>query len=254
MSAWMILAAKRDQPGLFNRKRPNVFRSFLRLAHPRCFKPNFQHEKKTDMTAQAFWDRHAPKYAKKPIADVTAYEEKLRCVTSLLRPTDRVLEIGCGTGGTARKIAPVVGHVTATDLSAEMIRIARSRSRGNAAGTPEFLQAEASQDISGHPFDVICAFSVLHLVGDITAVLDAAFRQMKPGGTFISKTVCLKDAPLWMRIIVRVLMAARIAPDVIIFSRTELTRHLTRAGFEIEATRYFGKNRLSPFIVARRAV
>ena len=69
------------------------------------------------MTAQAFWDRHAPKYAKKPIADVTAYEEKLRCVTSLLKPTDRVLEIGCGTGGTARKIAPVVAHVTATDLS-----------------------------------------------------------------------------------------------------------------------------------------
>ncbi len=77
------------------------------------------------MTAEAFWDRHAPKYANKPIADVSAYKEKLDCVTALLQPTDRVLEIGCGTGATANKIAPVVAHVTATDLSAEMIRIAR---------------------------------------------------------------------------------------------------------------------------------
>lgn len=204
------------------------------------------------MTPHAFWDRHAPKYAKKPIADVAAYEEKLRCVTAILRPTDRILEVGCGTGGTARKIAPVVAHVTATDLSAEMIRIARSRSGGDTAGTPEFLQAEAAQDISGQPFDVVCAFSVLHLVDDLPKVQDAAFRQTKAGGHFISKTVCLKDAPRWMRTMVRVLMAVRIAPNVNILSRGELTRRLIRASFEVDQTRYFGQNRLSPFIVARK--
>ena len=248
----MIPAAKREQPGRANRKRPNPFRSLVRPAHPRCFKLDCKHAKETDMTAQAFWDRHAPKYAEKPITDVTAYEEKLRCVTAILRPTDRVLEIGCGTGGTARKIVPAVAHVTATDLSAEMIRIARSRSGGDAAARPKFLQAEAAQDISDQPFDVVCAFSVLHLVDDIPTVQDAAFGQIKPGGHFMSKTVCLKDAPRWMQTMVRVLTALRIAPKVIILSRSELTRHLIRAGFEIDQTRYFGKNRLSPFIVARK--
>ena len=77
---------------------------------------------------------------------------------------------------------------------------------------------------------------------------------MKPGGHFVSKTVCLKDAPRWMRAMVRVLMVVRIAPNVIIMTHAELTRHLIRAGFEIEQTRYFGKNRLSPFIVARKPV
>ncbi|MEL6958735.1 MAG: class I SAM-dependent methyltransferase [Pseudomonadota bacterium] len=204
------------------------------------------------MTAQAFWDRHAPKYAKKPIADVTAYEEKIQCVRAILRPTDRILEIGCGTGGTARKIAPAVAHVTATDLSPEMIRIAKSRSGEIAGAKPEFLQAEASQIIPGQPFDAICAFSVLHLVDDIPDVLETAFQQVKPGGHFLSKTVCLKDAPLWMRTMVRVLTAIRVAPNVIILSRVELTRHLKHAGFEVVQTRYFGKNWLSPFIVARR--
>ncbi|WP_375548033.1 class I SAM-dependent methyltransferase [Oceanicaulis alexandrii] len=204
------------------------------------------------MTSQTFWDRHAPGYAKKPIADVTAYEEKLRCVTAILKPSDHVLEVGCGTGGTARRIAPFVAHVTATDFSAEMIRIASARLEAEAGPAPEFLQAEAFQDITEQPYDVICAFSLLHLLEDIPSVVNKAFRQTRPGGRFISKTVCLKDAPQWMRAMVRVLMAVRIAPKVTILSRAELTRHLIEAGFEIDQTQYFGKNRLSPFIVARR--
>ena len=206
------------------------------------------------MTAQAFWDRQAPKYAKKPIADLTAYQEKLRYVKAVLRPTDHILEIGCGSGGTARQIASVVAHVTATDLSAEMIRIAKLRSEGYATGKPVFLQAAAAQDIAGQPFDAVCAFSLLHLVDDIPDVLNAVFRQVKPGSYFVSKTVCLKDGPRWMQWIVRLLMAVRIAPKVIIISRTELTGHLIRAGFEIDQTKYFGKNRISQFIVARRSI
>lgn len=204
------------------------------------------------MTAQAFWDRRAAKYAKKPIADVPSYEEKLSRVTALLRPTDRVLEIGCGTGGTARKIAPFAAHVTATDLSAEMIRIAQSRAQEEASENTQFIQADAGHEIAGYPFDMVCAFSLLHLVDDIPTVLDAVFRQTKPGGHFVSKTVCLKEAPRWMQAMVRVLMVVGIAPKVILISRTELTNHLTRAGFEVGDTKYFGQNRTSPFIVARR--
>lgn len=204
------------------------------------------------MTAPTFWDWQARKYAKQPIADVTAYEEKLRHVTALLQPTDRILESSCGTGDTARKIAPVVAHLKPTDLSAEMIRIARSRSGGDAAETPKFLQAEAAQDIPRPPFEVICAFSVLHLVDDIPTVLDTVFRNTKLGGHFISKMVCLKDKPRWIRALVRVLVAVRIAPNVMILSRAELTRHLIQTGFEIEQTKHFGKNQLSPFIGARK--
>lgn len=206
------------------------------------------------MTAPTFWDRKAPKYAKKPIADLAAYEEKLRCVKNILRPTDRILEIGCGTGGTARQIATSVAHVTATDFSAEMIRIANARSREKAAEGPVFLQAEAGQEIAGRSFDAVLAFSLLHLVDDIPDVLNAVYRQVKPGGHFVSKTVCLRDGPRWVQLMVRLLMAVRIAPTVTIISRTELTRHLIKAGFEIDQTKYFGKSLLSPFIVASKPI
>lgn len=204
------------------------------------------------MTAQAFWDRHARKYAKQPIADQTAYEEKLRRVAALLRPTDRVLEIGCGTGGTARHLAQVVGQITATDLSAEMIRIAKSQATANTLSSPRFLRAEAEKHLGEQPFDAVCAFSLLHLVDDVPTVLDAVFRQVKPGGYFLSKTVCLKDGPSWMQFMVRLLMAAGIAPKVTPVSRAKLARQLTSAGFEILETCYLGKKRINPFIVARR--
>lgn len=213
-----------------------------------------QSSKDTIMTAQAFWDRHAPKYAKQPIADMTAYEEKLRRVAALLRPTDRVLEIGCGTGGTARHLAEVAGHVTATDLSGEMIRFAKARSQAEAKAkaAPLFLQLEAGQDLAGEPFDAVCAFSLLHLVDDIPSVLDVVFRQVKPGGYFLSKTICLKDGPRWMQMMVRALVGVGIAPKVTLISRSDLTRYLRNAGFDIVETRYLGKKRINPFIVARR--
>jgi ubiquinone/menaquinone biosynthesis C-methylase UbiE len=43
-------------------------------------------------------------------------------------PCDRVLDIGCGTGGFSRRLAQRAQHVLALDLSPQMIRIAQERS------------------------------------------------------------------------------------------------------------------------------
>ena len=75
---------------------------------------------------------------------------------------------------------------------------------------------------------------------------------MKPGGLFISKTVCLKDRSRLIQMMVRTLTAVGLAPHVTALSRNELIDRLLEAGFEIEQTTYFGEQRMSPFIVARR--
>lgn len=204
------------------------------------------------MNTENFWDRHAPKYAKKPIADPTAYEEKLSRVRSLLRVTDHVLEIGCGTGGTALRLAPGIAQITATDVSGGMIRIAQSKLGSDAPANVQFRQADAADMVSGYPFDAICAFSLLHLVTDVPVVLDRVRQQLKPGGLFISKTVCLKDRSRLIRTMVRTLTAVGLAPHVTALSRNDLIDHLLHAGFEIEQATYFGELRMSPFVVARR--
>ena len=54
------------------------------------------------VSSEAFWDGVADKYAKTPIPDEADYAYTLERVRAHLKPGDRVLEIGCGTGSTAR--------------------------------------------------------------------------------------------------------------------------------------------------------
>ncbi len=199
-----------------------------------------------------FWDKIAPKYAKKPVADPAAYEEKLVRVRALLRAEDRVLEIGCGTGSTALSLAPAVAEITATDISREMIAIAEEKRATAGVKNAEFLQADATEVFPEAPFDVVTAFSLLHLVDDVPAVLDAVFAQLKPGGLFLSKTVCLGDAHFGLRLFVRALGALGFAPPVTTLRKADVSRALVAAGFDLVECRYFGKGRLNPFIVAQR--
>src|SRR5690606_29493786 len=78
-------------------------------------------------TPSHFWDRKARGYARQPIADESAYEATLDRVKAHLTPRDRVLEVGCGTGSTALKLAPFAGELLATDGSREMTAIANEK-------------------------------------------------------------------------------------------------------------------------------
>ena len=205
------------------------------------------------MTAQAFWDRMAPKYARKPADDPSAYEEKLALVNSLLRPKDRVLEIGCGTGTTALRLASGVAHYIATDGARAMVEIANAKLGPSAPANVMFLQADAAEQVAGAPFDAICAFSLLHLVEDLPMVLTAVHAQLKPGGLFLSKTVCVKEAVWLIRLLIPTPTSLRLAPRVMPLSRAELVRHIADAGLKVERTMYFGSKSMSPVIIARKA-
>ncbi len=204
------------------------------------------------MNAQPFWDRIAPKYAQNPVADPSAYEAKLSSVRALLRTMDRVLEIGCGTGSTALRLASGVSHITATDASRRMIGIARSKLGLESPANVTFQQADAADLIDGHPFDAICAFSLLHLIEDVPHLLDRIREQLKPGGLFISKTECLKNRTILLRAMVPAFVAVGLAPRVTFLSTEDLHRHLSAAGFRVEQASHFGTHRASPFVVASR--
>ncbi|MFC0241875.1 class I SAM-dependent methyltransferase [Rhodopseudomonas telluris] len=204
----------------------------------------------TDRSTQ-FWDRVAERYAARPIKDVAAYEAMLTDAASWLSSTDEVLEIGCGTGGAAIRLAPHVARWRATDGSAEMIRIARAKP---APANLSFVVADAEQAFDGAPFDVICAFLVLHLVPDMRATLREIHRNLKSGGLLISKTYCFRDMNILMRrLVIPALQAFGVIPRFAVLRNAELRRAITEAGFVIEASHTFGSNQHAHYIVARKA-
>lgn len=203
----------------------------------------------TGMDQVRFWNRVAERYAARPVRDVAAYEAMLAEISGRLRPEDRVLEIGAGTGSTALRLAPQVRLWLATDLSSEMHRIACAKP-GHAS--VQFRRAPADARHAEAPFDAICAFHILHLVPDAKATLDALFAQLKPGGLLLSKTWCLADLPIWMKAILPLLRLRGWMPPAQALSAPDLRAMITAAGFAIETERTFGKGAHSRYIVARK--
>ena len=204
------------------------------------------------MSDAAFWNKLAPKYAAQPIADPAAYEETLTRVRSYLKDSDKMLEIGCGTGGSALKQAPSVSHYTATDISREMIAIALGKLGPGAPENVEFLCCDSETEIPGAPFDAVFASSILHLVPDLGTTLRQLHAQLKPGGVLISKTPCIGEMSFFVKLLIPLMQAFGKAPNVLRFKSAELEAAIGKAGFEIVETGYFGKDRAAHFVVAHR--
>lgn len=203
----------------------------------------------TRSRGQAFWDRFADRYAARQIKDIAAYEALIADAASRLRPDDTVLELGCGTGGTAIRLAPSVAQLIATDFSAEMIRIARAKP---APGNLEFRVADAEASFSSGPFDAICAFNVLHLVDDPARLLADIHTHLKPGGLLISKTWCFGELSRTLRFLFGAMGLVGLFPPAQRLAIADLRTMIGAAGLEIVEERVLGAYPQNPYIVARK--
>lgn len=199
-----------------------------------------------------FWDRVAPGYAKRPVADQAAYEHKLETTRSYLDPDMEVLEFGCGTGTTALIHAPYVKHILAFDFSAQMIAIAEEKAHSKRVENVTFVQNRIEDfDPPANRYDVVLAMSILHLLKDPQAAIAKSFEMLKPGGTFHSSTVCLREGMIWFKPIAVVGRALGLLPHVLFLNSADLERMLRDAGFEIE--KFWKPDRKkAAFIVARK--
>ena len=207
----------------------------------------------------AFWSKISRKYATDPIRDMDGYLRTLERTKSHLKPEDYVLEIGCGTGSTALLIAPHVTHITATDLSPGMIEIANEKLVGESIGNVTFKVAEvldhSSDDAS---YDAVLAHNLLHLLPELDSALEYISSLVKPGGLFISKTVCAPEHggfkyTLISKVAIPVMQAIGKAPFVNFLTAETLERKMNDAGFDIiEKSDKIGMF-TSRYIVARKS-
>lgn len=202
-----------------------------------------------------FWDRTSRAYARGAVADQAGYERTLDRTRALLGPGDRVLELGCGTGTTALRLAGDVQSYLATDISAGMIAIAEEKRA--AAPVPALAFRTATAEAlapEGGPFDAVLGFNYLHLVRDLPGTLRRIHALLAAEGLFISKTPCVGDMNPLVRLVLPAMRAIGKAPYAGIFRAAELSRLIGAAGFDILATESHATkgNDGRPYIVARK--
>ena len=200
-----------------------------------------------------FWDRKAEGYAKSPVANEDAYQQKLKATQQYLQPAMNVLEFGCGTGSTALVHAPFVAQYHAIDVSPNMIAIAKGKLAQTSIENLQFSTA-ALEDypVDDESLDAVLGLSILHLMNDWQAIIQRVYNMLKPGGFFISNTACLGDQMRYTRFIVPIGRSIGLMPDVKIFTRQELEDYIERAGFRIDYKFIPENDKITDFLIAQK--
>ena len=173
-----------------------------------------------------------------------------------VKPGDRVLDVGCGAGASARHVARTAtdGSVTGVDISEEMLRIARHRSRQEGIRNIEFLQADAQR----HPFPTaafdLCISRFGMMFFDNPAIAFANIgRAMRRGARLVLMVWQDQQRNEWSTAIQHALgsgnAASASAPAAFSLGDRRVTTHLLRAaGFagidftEVHEPVFYGPN------------
>ena len=201
--------------------------------------------------SRGFWNLLAKNYAKRPVDNPDAYAKKLSITQALLKPDMEVFEYGCGSGTTALKHAPHVTHIQAIDYSPKMIEIACAKAKDADINNVSFeISTLANWQAQDASYDMIQAHSVLHLLPDLDAALARTRDLIKPGGVFVSSTVCAREETFWTRALLPIGGTMRILPYIAMFDGAQLIDAIEVAGFEVEQ-QWRPREKGSIFIVAR---
>lgn len=126
------------------------------------------------------WTAHADRYQRAGARIWRRFAE-----AQVVGPTDHVLDVGCGSGGSTRDLARIAtaGHVTGVDLSTSMLGLASTISADEGLDNVKFLRGDA-QVMAFEPasFDVaVSSFGVMFFNDPVAAFSNIA-AGLRPGG------------------------------------------------------------------------
>lgn len=136
-----------------------------------------EHGKKIKANAEDVWNWDSP--AGRVRADRRA---ELLCKYGKINSTDKLIEIGCGTGLFTEKVSKISGtsDITAVDISEDLLELAREKNKHF-----NFVLGDAMNlTYQDNTFDVAFGSSVIHHL-DIEKSFKELFRVLKPGGRIV---------------------------------------------------------------------
>jgi cyclopropane-fatty-acyl-phospholipid synthase len=173
----------------------------------------------------------------------TAQERKLRRIAELLQLNvgNTVLELGCGWGALATRMAEHGARVTGVTLSPAQLEHARHAARDQGLEAGVDLRLQDYRDVQGH-FDRIVSIEMIEAVGRefLPRYFDLIRRKLKPGGLCVLQAITIAEErfPAYCRrpdFIQRYIFPGGFLP-----SKTLLRETLEKAGLRLASIETFG--------------
>jgi ubiquinone/menaquinone biosynthesis C-methylase UbiE len=95
-----------------------------------------------------------------------------------------LIELGCGTGLYTKALAPNASHVMATDLSDEMLAVARTQLKDLQNVTVQKADCEKIDFPDGR-FGSVFMANLIHIIENPSTTLQEAYRILKDGGLLL---------------------------------------------------------------------
>lgn len=174
----------------------------------------------------------------------SAQQAKLDRIAQLLDLTggERVLEVGCGWGAVAERLASRHGcHVTGLTLSSEQLAYARRRIEDGGLSSTCDLRFQDYRDCGG-TFDRTVSIEMIEAVGEKywRDYFDLLRARLVPGGTAVIQAITIDDAR-FERYRGRTDFIQRyVFPGGMLPTEETIRREMARAGLELVCVENFG--------------
>jgi ubiquinone/menaquinone biosynthesis C-methylase UbiE len=132
-----------------------------------------------------YWSRLAESYDRK--GEYVVGKRILNAIrTNLMEDQSlgNAIEFGCGTGFFTKSIAKNAKHIIATDLSDEMLEIARVQLGKFKNITIEKMDC-ANTSLTAGSFDSVIMVNLIHVIDDPMQCLQESYRVLRDGGILI---------------------------------------------------------------------
>jgi 2-polyprenyl-3-methyl-5-hydroxy-6-metoxy-1,4-benzoquinol methylase len=204
-------------------------------------------------SSQNFWDKRADRYDAK-LHKGPNYAARLERAASVFEDTDSVLDVGCASGEITLDLALHAAEILGIDHSSRMVEAAHAKARQRHISNARFEQMEPDDPrLAEGAFNVVTAYSVIHLLKDIPGTLARLRDLLPPGGHLVTETPCLDDWNIVWRVLVRLAVTVGMAPPVVGLRAAQLESMIAGAGFEIlESKVHNPKSRLHCILARKR--
>lgn len=203
--------------------------------------------------SEKFWDRMAAQFDKRDKHFEQTHRQSVENAKKHLHAGDIVLDYGCATGTVAIEIAGQVKEVHGIDISSKMIAAAKRKATERKIENVDFAQTTIfAEKYEKESVDAVLAFNIMHLLDDEPKVVRRINELLKPGGLFISITVCMGEEKSFLRILLSLLTKLGGIPYLQFFKTPELENSITNNNFKIIETEILAHNPTNYFIAAKK--